>query len=763
MTNPAGVPGERRPNAFGAGTDAPSGIRRVPFGVWPSPLSATIAARGGTRFGGLVLSRDRAGRALVWFSVLDGGRNTLWVTRPDGSPRRIEAVISARSRVNEYGGGAFWAHGVTLFWVEDEDQRIRRLDLGGEYGCLVDRRPGDGSPDVSAPLTVAQTGHGTVLVDDPPAHRSTRYAAGVVEPGGAWMVTERELHVDPSDPTGSPLSEAVNDLVWLPTGSAEGHPTSTLRSGVHRLVGGSDTTGGSDFVAAPTLAPNGSALAWLQWDHPDMPWDSAELCAGRLVVGLDGPVVEDVRRVAGGTAARPGDQREPAVSVCLPMWDPQGRLWWCDDRDDLWMLRRMPEPGLPCTGAGDQVPAVEPGEPGGVRGANRDTDGEFGAPRWVSGGGRYGFEGHGVVAVRTAGGLDGIVGSGPAGSRIIESPGWVDILVVGPTVDAHGAEGFVMAAVAGSPTEPTAVVCVHAGAATSELSRFARRPWPLGIGSISVPESITFPTAERGDVLSSSRRAVAHGLFYPPLLEGVAGPLGDLPPLIVRIHGGPTAHARAELSSSVQFWTTRGFAVVEVNYRGSTGYGRTYRDQLRGGWGEVEVQDCIAAAEFLAHEHRVDARRCVIRGGSAGGFTALEAVAAEPTASGFHFAAATTLYGVTDLMALADDTHKFESRYLDGLVGPLPGAEALYRKRSPLHHPERISSPVLVLQGLDDPVVPPSQAEVLVAALAEAGIDHEYRTYEGEGHGFRNEATIVDAMKAELAFYQRVLALVTGV
>lgn len=802
MTDPE-VAASHDVGVLGARANAPTGTHQVPFGVWPSPLSATIAARGGVRFGGLALSRDREGRALVWFSALHGGRSALWVTRVDGSPRRIRAVTSARSRVNEYGGGAFWAHGESLFWVEDDDQRIRRLDLGDDEGCLVDRGAVDASD--GSDLLVERTGSGVELVDDPPAHRSTRYAAGVVEPGGTWMVTERELHVglpDPSDPSDAspvPLTEAVNDLVWLPTGLAESHPSASLPSGVHSIVSG------SDFTAAPTLSSDGRHVAWLQWNHPDMPWDSAELWAGNMLVRAAGPVLEDARRVAGGAEARPAGGSGPAVSVCLPEWDPHGRLWWCDDRDDLWLPRCASEVGLPPEASGDTVPLVGFGDSIGLTGlsgqpgaggevgadgqvaagcqagagvdaaADRGAAVEVGSPRWVSGGSRYGFANDDdLLLAETVDGFDSFVGMGidPWG---IESPGWVDTLVVGRTTNRDGSDAVIVAAVAGSPVESTAVLCgtIGAGAFRStngngshegpsrgggssnaaRWSRFHASPWPLPVGSISVPEAITFPTGVSGN-------AAAHGLFYPPVLEGVAGPVGDLPPLIVRIHGGPTAHARAELSSSVQFWTTRGFAVVEVNYRGSTGYGRTYRDELRGGWGEVEVQDCIAAAEFLASDDRVDADRCVIRGGSAGGFTALEAVAAEPTVSGFHFAAATTLYGVTDLMALANDTHKFESRYLDGLIGTLPEAEAVYRQRSPLHHPERISSPVLILQGLDDPVVPPSQAEVLVAALVEAGIDHEYRTYEGEGHGFRNAATMVDALEAELAFYQRVLGLV---
>lgn len=790
---------------------------KVPFGTWRSPLTPPIAARGGVRFAGLAVSRDREGRPLLWYSALEDGHNALWVTRADGTPRRVRAVDSARSRVNEYGGGAFWVHGESLFWVEDDDQRIRRVDLGDEDGCLVDRGPVTGARSGSvsvegADLSVGGTGPGVELVEPPPQHRSTRYAAGVVEPGGTWMVTERELHLgsaDGSGGAGAVLEEPINDLVWLPTGLADRHPSSSLPAGVRSIVAG------ADFSVAPAMSGDGRHLAWLQWNHPDMPWDAAELWAGRIVITADGPALEDPRRVAGGAAARGDSGAEPPVAVCFARWDPEGRLWWCDDRDDLWALRRVEEPGLPRSSAGDVTgaiptrPLMPPGSDGSL-GETRETGdtgdtgdtgetGEVGAPRWVSGTSRHGFVGDEVILVETVGGLDTVRTTKPSdersvldGTALMESPGWVDTLVVvDPLVvaDTTGGDGrpALVALVAGSPTEPTAVVCAVADARSADTrsadarstdarstdarsaggtvraSRFHSEPWPLGARSISVPEPVTFATGDRrrgsGDPSDVAGEPVAHGLFYPPVLEGVSGPPGELPPLVVRIHGGPTAAARAELSASVQFWTTRGFAVIEVNYRGSTGFGRAYRDSLRGGWGEVEVADCIAAAEHLGSQGRVDPRRCVIRGGSAGGFTALEAVAAEPTGSGFHFAAATSLYGVTDLMTLATDTHKFESRYLDGLIGPLPEAESVYRRRSPLDHPERISSPVLILQGLDDPVVPPSQAEVLVRGLADAGIDHEYRTYPGEGHGFRREATIVDALQTELAFYQRVLDL----
>ncbi|MCZ7631018.1 MAG: prolyl oligopeptidase family serine peptidase [Microthrixaceae bacterium] len=338
------------------------------------------------------------------------------------------------------------------------------------------------------------------------------------------------------------------------------------------------------------------------------------------------------------------------MSVCLPVWDPHGRLWWCDDRDDLWLLRCAPEIGVPVEASGDTAPQA------GDRDVPPGPGREVGAPRWVSGGARYGFAGEDRFVVHTADGFDSVQATRDDLDGFTE-PGWVDTLEVGRNTDDDGAQAVIVAALAGSPVESTAVLCATfsgwagdpgAGATPTarlsststtttrtKFSRFHESRWPLPVGSISVPEAITFPTGMSGE-------AIAHALFYPPKLEGVMGPAGDLPPLVVRIHGGPTASARAELSPSVQYWTTRGFAVVDVNYRGSTGYGRAYRDLLRGGWGEVDVRDCIAAAEFLAGERRVDARRCVIRGGSAGGFTALEAVAAEPTASGFQFAAATT-------------------------------------------------------------------------------------------------------------------------
>jgi dipeptidyl aminopeptidase/acylaminoacyl peptidase len=666
----------------------------VPYGEWASPLSPSRAASGSPRFTGLGLGRNPDGEAVVWFSELLEGRNV--VSRQDRrGVHRVRQVASARSRLNEYGGGAFWVGGDVLFWVEDDDQRIRRLD-----------------PETSL---VA------LLTPAPPSPRAWRYAGGVVVAsesftGEQWMVCERQVLCDAE---GNPLEEPRNDLVAVTAAQAvDGEPRDPVL-----LVEG------SDFLAAPALSPDGTWLAWLRWDHPDMPWDAAELWVGELELG-ERPSVRDARRVAGGRSDGDADALRRPVSVCLPAWSPDGRLHFCDDREDRWLLRSVELPGLPPEGGAESAPT------------SWDGGGEVGEPRWIAGGSRYGFlDGGRIVLAETVDGLDRMVVLEPDGSS---PPAPVECTYLGEL----RSEGSVVAAVVGRPSRVTTTVRMDLGAESAGgVAELTEANAPLALGSISVAEPITVPTPD-GEVV--------HALFLPPRLEGVVGPEGDRPPLVVRIHGGPTAHAIAELTTSVQFWTTRGFAVAEVNYRGSAGFGRKYRDRLNGGWGLVEVQDCITVAAHLAAEGLADPRRCVIRGGSAGGFTALEAVCA-PDRDGFHFAAATSLYGVTDLAVLATDTHKFESRYLDALVGPLPEAAQRYRDRSPLHHAERIAAPVLLLQGLDDMIVPPAQAEVLVAAMEAGGIDHEYRAYPGEGHGFRRHATILDALEAELAFYGRVL------
>lgn len=654
------------------------------YGAWRSPLSAEDAAGAATRFGGLRISRDEAGRRIWWAESVpaERGRMTIWCA-PDGeAPFEVSDTVWARSKVNEYGGGAFWAEGDRPYWVDERTQRILSSERALTASTLVDATP-------------------------------TRFAGGGLTPDGEWIVCERERHLD----------QVVNDIVAIP--SAVG-----ARADEHVLVA-ANGPGGGDFTAGPVVAPDGGALAWLRWDHPDMPWDAAELWAASLDRSDGVPRSVEPRRVAGGRVAT-----GRTVSVCLPSWDPDGRLWWCDDASDWWHLRSAPEPGVPAEAAGDGVPLVHPGDP-------TTLTEEVGEPRWVAGGSRYGFTGDGrVVFAASRDGLDSVwVLDARSGERR-PLPGadfdHVEHLVV---------DGTVVAVVGGSATTPTSVwrVDLDDGSATD----LRHAPAPLDPAWISVPEPVTFPTGD-GEF--------AHALFYPPHSADHVAPEGELPPLVVRIHGGPTAAARAELSTSVQFWTTRGFAVADVNYRGSTGFGRRFRDLLRGAWGDADVEDCIAVTRHLAEAGLVDGGRCVIRGGSAGGFTALAAVCFQ--AQRGHpgaFAAACSLYGVTDLASLASDTHKFESRYLDGLVGELPRDRAVYRQRSPLHHAQQLDRPVLLLQGSADRVVPPSQAEVLVSALRANRVPHAYVLFPGEGHGFSSGDTIARALGVELAFYGQVL------
>jgi dipeptidyl aminopeptidase/acylaminoacyl peptidase len=708
-----------------------SGPQVAANGSWRSPMSASDAASGATRFSGLAVDPIRGGggdtavgdRIAVWWaeSRPAEGRITVMGSVHGGSAAELgPGDLRVRSRVNEYGGGAMWVAQDTVYWVEESSQRIR---------CQHSASDPTGSPWRPRSLTGA-----------PPAARAWRYAAGRVGAGGEWLVVEREAH---TDELGLALAEARNELVAVRTGDA--------RQWVLVGTDGADAAlGAGDFVAAPALSPDGTALAWLRWDHPDMPWDAAELWVGTLDLDGAAPRLSQRRRVAGGRAGAVAHGLGRPVSVCLPEWSPDGRLWWCDDADGWWHLRAAHEPGAPGAGAGDDPSTLVPG--GG------DPGEEVGEPRWVAGGRRYAFLDDGRVAmIVSADGVDSIQLLDPATGERSPLPG--PAFSSAELIDAHG---FTVAVVGGTPTTPTSVWRVDL--TTGSVSELRPTDPPLDPAWISVPEPISFPTGSAVlpgapvQVGDDRVEPVAHALFYPPTSGDHRGPDGELPPLVVRIHGGPTAAARPEFSTSVQFWTTRGFAVADVNYRGSTGFGRAYRDLLQGSWGVVDVEDCLAVTGFLAASGRIDGERCVIRGGSAGGFTALAALCNQSAwgADG-AFAAACSLYGVTDLAAMVADTHKFESRYLDGLVAPLPEGEAVYRERSPLFHAERIDRPVLLLQGSADVVVPPSQAEVLVAALEARGVPHRYVLFPGEGHGFHLANTVVQALRLELDFYGEVL------
>jgi dipeptidyl aminopeptidase/acylaminoacyl peptidase len=486
--------------------------------------------------------------------------------------------------------------------------------------------------------------------------------------------------------------EVHNELVVLP---ADG-------SGEPRLV-----ASGHDFYAAPRLDPAGGRLAWLTWDHPRMPWDGTELWCADLA--SDG-TLSGAQRVAGG----------PDESILDPCWSPAGSLHFCSDRTGWWNLYR-----LEADGAQHALTSL--------------ADAEIGYPPWVFGMRRYAFLDDGRIAcVVTRAAVDSLELLDPERGGL-ESAGlaWTEYE---PTALAAGDGRLAFAA--SSPTESDTIVLWDPGTGRQES---VRRSLELDLdhASISVPSPIEFPTGD-GDV--------AHAFFYPPANATSEGPEDELPPLRVICHGGPTSHSSPSLSPRIQFFTQRGIGVVDVNYRGSSGFGRDYRRLLNGRWGEIDWRDCVAAARHLADVGEADPDRTWVEGGSAGGYVVLCSLVFEPTA----FAAGVSLFGVSDAEALARDTHKFESRYLDTMIGPYPEQADLYRQRSPIHFVERLERPLLLLQGLDDEVVPPSQAELMASALDRKRIPYAYVAFEGESHGFRREESIRRTYEATLGFVGRV-------
>jgi dipeptidyl aminopeptidase/acylaminoacyl peptidase len=596
----------------------------------------------------------------------EGGRTTLVRMAADGAQTELlESTQNARTAVHEYGGAAWWVREGVVWFASWGDQRLYRGD--------------------------PRTGATEALTPEPASPRGDRYADGDISPDGGTIVCVREHH----PPDGRGAIDVTNEIVRL---DADRPSTPEV------LVSG------PDFVASPRWSPDGDRLCWVEWDHPNMPWDGTRLVVRELAPGRDA-------LIAGG----------PAESVSEPRWHPDGSLTFISDRTGWWSLYRW----APDTRTVE--PLVELG------------DGEIGVPQWALGTSRYARLPDGrIVFAYTRGGIDHV------GVRLADGTvsdlGLPFSLV--RAVSALGASSVVV--IASTPTEEASVTRIDLGdgpavEATHTL-RPARELDELGVGVelISIHESIEFPSA-------GSR--TAHALLYRPTNPDFAGPEGELPPLLIGVHGGPTAAVRPELDLETQYWTSRGFTVVLVNYGGSTGYGREYRELLRGTWGIVDVEDCIAAARWLADRGQVDPARMCIAGGSAGGFTTLAALARQDT----PFAAGGDYFGVADLAALATDTHKFESRYLDGLIGPYPQKRELYLERSPIEHVQEFSRPLIVLQGLEDEIVPPNQATMIVEALEQKHVPVAYVAFEGEQHGFRREANIRRALDSELSFYSQVL------
>ena len=622
----------------------------APYGSWKSPLSAERAVAAGIGLGDVGFD----GGHIFWQESrpAEKGRNVIMQRSADGTLHELNpAPFNARSRVHEYGGGAYLMHGGVLYFSHFTDQRLYRVDPG-----LAPR-----------PIT--------------PEALDLRFADLCVDARRGLLWGVREDHRAGGEPR--------NCLVALQAqGDAEGG----------RIV-----AEGHDFYAAPRLSPDGRQLAWLSWNHPDMPWDGCELwladvdAQGRL---------QHARRLAGS--------RDEAVQQ--PAWSPDGRLHFVSDRSGWWNLYRWGE---------DAAEALCP------------MAAEFGQPMWNFGLCTYAFASatqlvctFGQHAVSHLAVLD----TATKALRTLDTP----FSHIGNLAASDGRVLFIGA----SPLQAASVCLLHLDDGRIET---LRRGSTLDADPAfsSLPEAIEFPTASG---LS------AHAFFYPPCHRDFEAPAGDKPPLLVMGHGGPTSMATNAYRAGVQYWTSRGIAVLDVNYGGSSGFGRAYRQRLDGAWGVVDVQDCIAGARFLVQRGDVDAGRLIIRGGSAGGYTTLSALA-------FHdaFACGASLYGIGDLATLAQDTHKFEARYLDRLVGPWPEARELYRERSPIHHLDGLKCPLILLQGAEDKVVPPAQSRRMHAALKAKGVPVAYLEFEGEQHGFRDLKNIVRALEAEATFYSRVL------
>ena len=597
-------------------------------------------------------------------------------------------------------------HGGDVYWLES------RPGEGGRSVIVLltpDGRTEDVTPQpFNARTRVHEYGGGNFAVDegtvyfsnfaDQRIYRRTpggEPAALTQETGGRYadMVVDRDrgrLITVREEHSGD---EPVNEIVSV-----------DLESGEERVL-----VSGNDFYSSPRLSPDGRCLVWLTWNHPNMPWDGTELMVCDL--GADGSP-ENAERVAGGQAE----------SIFQPEWSPEGTLHFVSDRTGWWNLYRWRE--------GRVEPLCE-------------KEAEFGLPQWVFGMSTYAFISPGrIVCSYTERGSThlAVLDTEKRELEPVETP-YSSIAYV-RAAEAQGEGGVVFRG--SSPTEAACIVRLDPSTGQHEV---LRRSGDLEIdpGYLSVPEPVEFPT-ENG--------RTAHAFFYPPKNRDFVAPEGELPPLLVMSHGGPTAVSSTALDPKIQYWTTRGIAVLDVNYGGSTGHGREYRRRLEGAWGVVDVDDCANGAIYLAERGIVDGGRLMITGGSAGGYTTLCALAFRDT-----FAAGASHFGVSDVEALARETHKFESRYLDRLIGPYPERTDLYMERSPIRSAGHLSCPVIFFQGLEDEVVPKEQAETMFAALRDKGLPVSYVPFEGEQHGFRRAENIKRALDGELYFYARVFGL----
>lgn len=608
-----------------------------PHGSWKSPITSSTIVKSSIKFGDIVFDEGE----LYWNEMRpeEKGRSVVVHWENGKCHDILSAPYNARTQVHEYGGNAFTVHKGTVYFSNYSDHGFYRCDSEGNVQPII-------------------------------THKNKRYANPVYDSKRNVIYAIEEVHRSKHD--------VINRLVKI----------------------GSDVeviAQGDDFYSMPALHSKGSHLAFLSWNHPNMPWDGTTLWVGKL---KENGTLSDVKAIA-------GSENE---SIFQPMWSKEGALYYASDRSGWWNIYQE--------GDGCLCP----------------MEGEFGQPLWVFGMENYGLLDDGRIAsVYTVKGID-YVGIIEPKTRSLET---LDLPFTSYT--SFKTQGDLLYFTAASPQDAQMLACYSIKHKKLQCIRKSKE-LTLDPGFISLPETIEFPT-EKGQT--------AYGFFYPPKNKNYKGT--DSPPLIVKSHGGPSARATPALNLEVQFWTSRGFAYFDVNYGGSTGYGRKYRERLNGNWGIVDVNDCVNGALYLAKKGKVDKTRMSIKGGSAGGYTALAALTYKDV-----FKAGASYYGVSDLEALAKDTHKFEAHYLDTLVGPYPNEMKRYKDLSPIHHTEKLSCPVILFQGGKDKVVTPKQSEKMFEALNQKQIPVAYILFENEQHGFRMAESIKKALESELYFYGKI-------
>ncbi|MDJ0901200.1 MAG: S9 family peptidase [Xenococcus sp. MO_188.B8] len=633
-------------------------MKIAPFGSWKSPITSELIVSKTIGLAGVA----GKGNNIYWLESrpTEKGRNVLVKLSSNGNVEDVTPQpFNIRTRVHEYGGGAYLITDDTVYFSNYQDGRVYQQQIGK-------------APKAMTPES------------------AMRYADFVLDQPRNRLICVAEDHTKTD-------SEPVNSIVAISLPASHG---------VSALATGEITTlvTGNDFYTSPRISPDGTQLAFISWDHPNMPWDSSYLRLGNIAE--DGSI-EDIEIVAGGEAE----------SICEPKWSPDGRLHFSSDRSDWWNIyRRNANGSIECL---------------------HQMSAEFAYPHWVFGLSTYTFINAELIfgAYSENGSWHlGTINTVTKQFSKIESD-YTNISSVNTSSDGQALF------IAGSPNQPTAVVKLNLETKAPQILKTAGT-LDIDPGYLSMPEAIAFPTANN---------LTAYAWYYPPQNKDYAAPEGELPPIFVKSHGGPTAAASVNLSLRIQYWTSRGFGYLDVNYGGSIGYGRKYRQRLENNWGIVDIDDCVNAAQYLVDRGLADGERLVISGSSAGGYTTLAALTFRDT-----FKAGASYYGISDLEILATDTHKFESRYLDRLVGKYPEDKEVYQARSPIYYTEQLSCPVIFFQGLEDQVVPPNQAEMMVEAIKRKGIPVAYITFADEGHGFRQAANIKQAIDSEFYFYSRV-------